>query len=61
MVWYCVGWYGIVWDTVEYAMRHLYFPYTHEPSGECVYRPGRTGPVGPAMTGPTFELGCVVF
>ena len=54
-------WYGIVWDTVEYAMRHLYFPYTHEPSGECVYRPGRTGPVGPAMTGPTFELGCVVF
>ena len=25
------------WDTVEYATRHLYFPYTHEPLGECVY------------------------
>ena len=21
---------------MEYATRHLYFPYTHEPSGECV-------------------------
>ena len=25
------------WDIVEYATRHLYFPYTHEPLGECVY------------------------
>ena len=25
------------WDTVEYATRHLYFPYTHEPLGECVH------------------------
>ena len=25
------------WDTVEYATRHLYFPYTHETLGECVY------------------------
>ena len=22
---------------MEYATRHLYFPYTHEPLGECVY------------------------
>ena len=21
---------------MEYATRHLYFPYTHEPLGECV-------------------------
>ena len=21
------------WDTVEYATRHMYFPYTHEPLG----------------------------
>ena len=27
-------------DTVEYATRHLYFPYTHEPLGECVYMYG---------------------
>ena len=25
------------WDTMEYATRHLYFPYTEEPLGECVY------------------------
>ena len=25
------------WDTVEYAMRHLYFPYIHKPLGKCVY------------------------
>ena len=24
-------------DTVEHATRHLYFPYTHEPLGSCVY------------------------
>ena len=24
------------WDTVKYATRHLYFPYTHEPLAECV-------------------------
>ena len=23
---------------MEYATRHLYFPYTHEPLGECVYK-----------------------
>ena len=22
---------------MEYATSHLYFPYTHEPLGECVY------------------------
>ena len=22
---------------MEYATRHSYFPYTHEPLGECVY------------------------
>ena len=26
------------WDTVEYATRHLYFPYTYELLGECVKR-----------------------
>ena len=25
------------WDTVKYAVCHLYFPYTHEPFGVCVY------------------------
>ena len=25
------------WDDVEYATRHLYFQYTLEPLGECVY------------------------
>ena len=24
------------------------------------FRPGGTGPLGPAMAGPTFELGCNV-
>ena len=30
-------------DTVEYATRHLYFPYTHEPLGECVYEENTSG------------------
>ena len=25
------------YNNVEYATRHLYFPYTHEHLGECVY------------------------
>ena len=24
-------------DIVEYATRHLCFPYTHKPLGECLY------------------------
>ena len=27
---------------MEYATRHLYFPYTHEPLGECVYDENRS-------------------
>ena len=29
-------------DTMEYATRHLNFPYTHEPLGECVYEENRS-------------------
>mgnify|MGYP001800433737 CR=1 FL=1 len=29
---------GFEWDTLEYALCHLYFPYTHEPLDECAYK-----------------------